>query len=71
MEEDVEFLTWLKTEIGENTTDLHIDEDQGPTEFIGRLSFVIIELLSDGKGAVWCKEGKSDLTAKEFNNQIL
>ena len=45
LQEDVELLTWLKAETGENMTDLHIDEDQGPAEMVGRLAFVISDTL--------------------------
>lgn len=69
VEEDVELLTWLKTETGENMTNLHIDEDQGPAEMVGRLAFVISDLLLDGRGAVWCKACGSEVPAKELNRR--
>ena len=66
VEEDVELLTWLKTETAENMTDFHIDEDRGPAEMVGRLAFVISDLLLDGRGAVWCKACGSEVPAGEL-----
>lgn len=56
VDEDVRLLAWLKTQTRDGEADLHIDEEQGRAEFISRLSYVIRDLLLDGKGTVWCKE---------------